>query len=116
MSHLKLSSRLSRPTSGTTPGSRVTGAGFCFFFKKASFRLTFLLRVDGLFLFIVLLAVFVFETTPLPLASREKEKEEPILREKLKAKPWLANVWQRSRHLVAKEDSHSPTAVILVYF
>ena len=49
-------------------------------------------------------------------ASREKEKVEPTEREKLKAKPWPANTWQRSRHLAAKEESLSPTAVILVCF
>ena len=48
--------------------------------------------------------------------SREKEKAELIEREKLKAKPWPASVWQKSRHLAAKEESLSPTAVILVYF
>ena len=36
---------------------------------------------------------------PLSFASREKEIVETILREELKAKPWSANVWQRSRHL-----------------
>ena len=74
--------------------------------------MAFLLCVGGL----DLLPLVLSKASPLFLASREKEKVEPILREKLKAKPWLANVWQRSRHLVAKEDSHSPTAVILVYF
>ena len=78
-------------------------------------RLAFLLSVDGLgFFFLVLPGVS--EARPLSLASSEKEKEEPILRQKLKAKPWWASVWQRSRHLVAKEESLSPTAVILVYF
>ena len=36
---------------------------------------------------------------PLSFASREKEIIEPILREELKANPWSANVWQRSRLL-----------------
>ena len=48
--------------------------------------------------------------------SRAKAKLEPTVRENLKAKPWLISVWQRSRHLEARADSFSPTAVILVYF
>ena len=115
MSHLKASSPCcGSPTPGSTPPSGDTGTGFCLFFKKASLRLAFLLRVDGLGFFLVLPGLS--EARPLSIASREKEKVEPILREKMKTKPWLANVWQRSRHLVAKEESLSPTAVILVYF
>ena len=41
----------------------------------------------------------------------EKLKVEPMVREKVKAWPWLASVWQRSRHLEAKGLSF-PTAVI----
>ena len=52
----------------------------------------------------------------MPLASREKEKLEPMEREKLKAKAWPAYTWQMSRHLAAKEESLSSTAVIVVYF
>ena len=48
--------------------------------------------------------------------SREKEKVEPMLREKLKALPWLVNAWHRARHCDAKEESASPRAVILAYF
>ena len=43
---------------------------------------------------------------------REKLKVEPMVREKVKAWPWLASVWQRSRHLEAKEGLSSPTEVI----
>ena len=43
------------------------------------------------------------------LVSREKEKVEPMLREKLKALPWLVSAWQRARHCNAKEKSASPT-------
>ena len=43
---------------------------------------------------------------------REKLKVEPMVREKVKAWPWLASVWQRSRHLEAKEELSSPTEVI----
>ena len=71
--------------------------GFASFFRKASLRLAFLLRVDGLAFFLVLPGLS--EARLLSFASREKEIVEPILREKLKAKPWSANVWQRSRHL-----------------
>ena len=48
------------------------------------------------------------------LVSREKENVEPIEREKLKALPWLASAWQKSKHLDAKEESLSTTAVILL--
>ena len=113
MAHLNMSSPcFGNPTSGSTSLSRGTGAGFSFFFKKASFRLAFLLSIDGLGFFLILPGVS--EARPLSLASREKEKEEPTLREKLKTKPWPASVWQRSRHLAAKEESLSPIAVIFV--
>ena len=78
------------------------GAGFRFLFRNTCLRLAFLLRVEGLGFFLVLPGIS--EARPLSLAPREKEKVEPILREKLKAKPWSANVWQRSRHLVAKVE------------
>ena len=70
--------------------------------------------MDGLDFFLVL--PVVAKARPLSLVSREKEKVEMIVREKLEAKPWPASIWQSSRHLVAKEESLSPTAVILVYF
>ena len=41
----------------------------------------------------------------------EKLKVEPMVREKVKAWPWLASVWQRARHLEAKEWLSSPTEV-----
>ena len=63
-----------------------TGAGFCFLCRNASFRLAFLLSVDGLDFFLVL--PVVAKARPLSLVSREKEKLELIVREKLKAKPW----------------------------
>ena len=46
------------------------------------------------------------------LVLMEKLKVEPMVREKVKAWPWLASVWQRSRHLEAKEGLSSPTEVI----
>ena len=85
----------------------VTGVGFCFFCKNAALRLAFLLSVDGLDLFLVL--PLLTRAGPLPLVSRENEKVELMVREKLKAKPWPANTWQRSRHLAAKEESLPPT-------
>ena len=48
------------------------------------------------------------------LVSMEKENVEPIEREKLKTVPWLVSAWQKSRHLEAKEESLSPTAVIFL--
>ena len=52
----------------------------------------------------------------LGLVSREKAKVEPMLREKLISMPWLVSVWQKSKHLMAKGELASSTAVILVYF
>ena len=91
-----------------------SAAGFSFLFKNPSLRLAFLLIVDGLGIFFGIALLLVSMAGNLSLVSREKEKAEPIEREKLKALPWLASVWQKSKHLVAKEDSLSPTAVILV--
>ena len=50
-----------------------------------------------------------------PLVSREKEKLELILREKLKALPWLASAWQKAKHWDAKEESspHMVSAVVI---
>ena len=85
-------------------------------FRNSCLRLAFLLIVEGLgifFLAVVLLLVSKAGTSSLEL--REREKAEPIEMEKLKSLPWLASVWQRSKHLLAKEESLSPTAVILMY-
>ena len=87
-----------------------SAAGFSFLFKNSSLRLAFLLIVDGLGIFLGV--ALVSKAGTLSLVSREKEKAEPIEREKLKA--LLASVWQKSKHLVAKERSLSPTAVILL--
>ena len=78
-------------------------------FRNTSLRLAFLLRVDGLGFFLSGILAWMSKATP--LVSREKEKLEPMVRENLKAEPWLLSVWQKSRHLVA--NSVSPTAVIL---
>ena len=45
--------------------------------------------------------------------SKEKAKEGPMEREKLNAMPWLVSVWQKARHLEAREESLS---LILAYF
>ena len=91
-----------------------SAAGFCFLFKNSSLRLAFLLIVEGLGIFLKVALLLVSKAGTLSLVSREKEKAEPIEREKLKALPWLASVWQKSKHLVTKEESLSPTAVILL--
>ena len=80
---------------------------FCFRFMYSSLRLAFLLRVERLDLFLASgLAAFF-------LVSREKENPEAVVKEKLKAWPWLASAWQKSMHLEAREVSTSATAVIL---
>ena len=48
--------------------------------------------------------------------SKEKAKEGPMEREKLNAMPWLVSVWQKARHLEAREESLSLMSVILAYF
>ena len=84
----------------------MTATGFCFFSKNSLLRLAFLLSVEGLFFLVP------EDMGALPLVSREKEKVEPMVSEKLKATPWLLSAWQKSKHLVAKLGSLSPTAVI----
>ena len=91
------------PTSSTW----FTVEWFSLCFKYSSFRLAFLLRVEGLAFFLTSgLAAFF-------LVSREKENPEVMVKEKLKAWPWLASAWQKSMHLEAREVSTSTTAVIL---
>ena len=80
-----------------------------FLFKNSFLRLAFLLLVDGLFLFSTFGAEAGLSWLPVLI---EKLKVEPMAREKVKAWPWLASVWQRSRNLEAKEELSSPTAVI----
>ena len=77
--------------------------------RNTSLRLAFLLRVDGLGFFLGGILAWVSEAST--HVSREKEKSEPMVRENLKAVPWLLSAWQKSRHLLAK--SVAPTAVIL---
>ena len=80
-----------------------------FLFRNSFLHLAFLLLVEGLFLFSTFGAGAGLSWLPVLI---EKLKVEPMVREKVKAWPWLASVWQRSRHLEAKEELSSPIAVI----
>ena len=68
----------------------------CFFFRNSALLRAFLLFVEGL----TFLLVSASGKRAEPLLSLEKERVEleSILREKVKALPWLTNVWQRARH------------------
>ena len=78
----------------------------CFLALNSSLRLAFLRSVEGL-------AFFLVNGALLLVVSKEKEKVGPTEREKLKTWPWLANAWQKSMHLEAREELSSPTAHIL---
>ena len=82
-----------------------------FLFKNSARRFAFLLRVEGL-------AFFLGDESKisLHLVSRVKEKVEPMLRENWITLPWPVSAWQNAMHCVAREESSSPTAAILVYF
>ena len=82
--------------------------------RNCFLRLAFLFLVEGLVLFVPVLGMG--RGTVLPPESREKEKVLPMVRENLKALPWLFSAWQRARHLLAREESFSLTAAILAYF
>ena len=66
----------------------------CFFFRNWALRLAFRLFAEGLIFFLVTGGVTALK----PLLSREKENLESMLREKLKALPWLASAWQKAKH------------------
>ena len=68
--------------------------------------------MEGLVLFFPALGI----GTVLSLESKEKEKVLLMVRENLKALPWLFSAWQRARHLLAREESFSLTAAIFAYF
>ena len=85
--------------------------GDCFLRRKASFLLWFLLRVEGLVLF---LATGVAGVS-FSWVAREKEKEEPMEREKVKDLPWLSSAWQNSRHLEAKVWSPPITTGVVIF-
>ena len=71
----------------------------CFFFRNSALLRAFLLFVEGLTFFLVRASGKRAEALP-SLVSKEKERVEleSILREKVKALPWLTNVWQRAKH------------------
>ena len=85
----------------------------CFFFRNSALLRAFLLFVEGLTFFLVRASGRGAEAW-FSLVSREKEMVELILREKLKALPWLANAWQKAKHCDAREESSpcSEAAVI----
>ena len=76
-----------------------------FLLRNSFFLLAFLLCFEGLFFFTTALA-FGAGDSWLPVCM-EKLKVEPMVTERVKGWPWLASVWQRSRHLEAKELSLS---------
>ena len=47
--------------------------------------------------------------------SREKEKVELILREKVKALPWLASAWQKAKHWEVREESSSHIVAAAIF-
>ena len=118
-SHLNVfSTCLPAPSSSVDEGrgclAKAAAPGTCFFLRNSSLRLAFRRRVEGLSFFFFFILPSVSKAKAFFMVSMEKEKEEPMLRENLKAMPWLVNVWQKSRHLMAKVES--PTAVIFPYF
>ena len=68
--------------------------------------------VDGLFFFQAL--SLVTEVGAISLVSREREKLEPVVREKENTNPGLARSLQKSKHLLAKEESSSLTAAAIL--
>ena len=76
--------------------------------RNSALRFAFLLLVEGLILFLVLLS----ETGLVSLVSKEKVKSEPTVTENLKTLPCSASAWQKSRHWVIKGELVWSTAVI----
>ena len=105
---------LASPEAGWEAGDDAARRELCFFLRNSALRLEFLLFVEGLTFFLVRASGKGAEAL-ISLVSREKEKVESILREKVKALPWLANVWQKAKHWDPKEDS-SPCSVAAVIF
>ena len=83
----------------------------CFLFRNWALRLAFRLFAEGLIFFLVTGGV----TTLKPLLSREKENLESMLREKLKALPWLASAWQKAKHWEVREDSSSHIVAAAIF-
>ena len=89
-----------------------SAAGFSFLFRNSALRLALRLRVDGVGFFFDDARLLESKIGASSLVSREKQKLEPVVRENLKALPWLLSAWQKSMHFDAREESLSPTAVI----
>lgn len=83
--------------------------------RYSSLRLAFLLRVEGLFLFLTVVTGGA-SLPSLALASREKVKAEPMLTENLNSNPWRASAWQKSMHWEFREELSSLAAVILANY
>jgi hypothetical protein len=77
-------------------------AGGFFFARNSPLLLAFLRKEDGLgFFFRTSATAEVVLSSAggiFSLGSREEEKVEPMVREKVKALPWLASAWQKARH------------------
>ena len=76
--------------------------------RNSALRFAFLLLVEGLILFLVLLS----ETGLVSLVSKEKVKSEPTVTENLKPLPCCDSAWQKSRHWVIKEALVWPALAI----
>ena len=83
----------------TLEGTSTCTLELCFFFRNSALLLAFLLFVEGLTFFLVRASGRGAEAL-LSMVSKEKERVEleSILREKVKALPWLISVWQRAKH------------------
>ena len=67
-----------------------------------------LFRVEGLFL------ILIGKVSLSSLVSKEKVKVAPMVIENLNSLPWLASAWQKSMHLVAKEELSPLEAAVIV--
>ena len=83
-----------------------------FLFRNSCLRFAFLLRVDGLFLGPCL--VLAGKVSLLSFVSKEKVKVEPMVRTNLKSLPCFASAWQKSMHLVSREESRPFEGVVIV--
>ena len=90
------------PSTGGLPNFSLTKVSD-FLFRNSLRLLAFRLTWEGLNFFFMTSAVKT-GVASFFLASREKENSEPTEREKEKAIPWPASAWQKSMHLMAKEE------------
>ena len=74
-----------------------------FFFMNCSFLRRFLLSVEGLGFFFLI--IFSTGEVAFSLVSRLKEKVEPMVREKEMVCPLFARAWQKSRHCFSRTGS-----------